>query len=336
MIAPALEKWFLKKVEKPKKSPFHLLFFVMSLFFRGGVFFRNMLFDRGVLPIYRSKKMVISVGNITLGGTGKTPFTELLVKSIGRPVAILERGYRAKKQKKEPFLITSADEGDEAYLLSQKLEFAKVIVGKKRSKSAKFAEELGVDYIVLDDGMQHRYLHRDMEIVLLHYKDLFGKGAFAPYGFLRESPNRLKQASYIVINGVKNEVDFSFAARQIERYSSAKLIGGFYEVLNREEFKDKKVAAFCGIGKPEEFFSLLEQIGAEVNLKEILPDHERFEKVHHFKEKAYKNGIEMIVCTEKDYVKLSDKKGVVPLLVEFRVFFGSHHFKKLVEDIYSS
>jgi tetraacyldisaccharide 4'-kinase len=335
MSFASLEKWFVKEVERPKKSLLHFFLFGISLFFRSAVFLRNIFFDFGLLPIYRSKKIVISVGNITLGGTGKTPFTELLVKSIGRPVAILERGYRAKKQKKEPFLITSPDEGDEAYLLSQKVEFAKVIVGKKRKNSAKFAEKLGVDYIVLDDGMQHRYLHRDIEIVLLHCKDLFGRGEFAPCGFLRDSPNRLKQANYVVVNGVKTEKDFSLAREQIEKYSPAKLMGGFYEVLNQEEFRGRKVAAFCGIGKPEEFFSLLKEIGAEIVLKQSLPDHECFEQLHDFKEKAYKNRVEVIVCTEKDYVKLADKRGIVPLLIEFRIFFGCNHFKKLVEEICS-
>jgi tetraacyldisaccharide 4'-kinase len=329
----ALEKWFLKELGRPKKNLLHLVLFLFSLFFKFGSFLRNALFDLGLIPSYRSKKTVVSVGNIVLGGVGKTPFTELLVKTIKQPVAILERGYRAKKRKKEPFIVSSPDEGDEAYLLSEKIEFAKVIVGKKRTKSARFAETLNVAYIVLDDGMQHRYLHRDIEIVVLHNKDLFGRGYFAPCGFLRESPKRLKQADYIVVNGVRNETEFSLAEYQIRQYASAKLIGGFYHALNKEEFKRRKVAAFCGIGKPDEFFAELNSLGADIILTHVLQDHESFNEFHLFREKAHALGVEKIVCTEKDFVKLEDKRGVFPLKIEFKVLFGSNHFRQLVEEI---
>lgn len=333
MITLALEKWFQKELKRPKKNLLHLFLFGFSLFFKWGSFFRNALFDFGLIRVYRSKKMVVSIGNIALGGTGKTPFTELLVKTIGQPVAILERGYRAKKRKKEPFIVSSPGEGDEAYLLLKKIEFAQVIIGKKRTKSAKFAEKLGVSYIVLDDGMQHRYLHRDIEVVVLHNQDLFGRGHFAPYGFLRESPKRLKNADYIIINGVKNEREFLLAETQVREYSDAKLIGGFYRVENGEEFRGKKVAAFCGIGKPEEFFRELGALGADVILRHVLRDHDTFKDFQSFKEKAFSLGIETIVCTEKDYVKLEDQRGVFALKIAFKVIFGTNHFRELVEEI---
>ena len=108
-------------------------------------------------------------------------------------------------------MLFRSDEGDEAFLLSQKLPFAKVIVGKKRVLSAQLAETLDVDYILLDDGMQHRYLHRDIEIVVLHKKG----------GFLRESLKSLARADYVVVNGVKTEEEVAF----LQKYTQAPIMG---------------------------------------------------------------------------------------------------------------
>ena len=275
----------------------------------------------------------MSIGNITCGGTGKTSFTALLAGKVGKPVAILERGYRARKKRKEPFLVSTPDEGDEAFMLSKKIEFAKVIVGKKRINSAKMAEKMAIDYILLDDGMQHRYLHRDIEIVVVHYQDLFGGGEFLPRGFLRESPKRLKKADYIVVNGVRNEAEFLEATDQLKYYSKAPLIGVAYEVLNKELLENRRVGAFCGIGKPKEFYALLHLVGCRIVESETLPDHAYFSGIDKFMNKAMRNGAETIVCTEKDYIKLDKKNGVIPLSVELVVHFGKPHFLNLVASI---
>lgn len=328
-----IEKWFYSEIADPEKTVIHFFLYCLSLCYRVAIYLRNTLFDLKLIPSYRSKKKVVSVGNITCGGTGKTSFTELLAKKVGRPVAILERGYRAKKKKREPFLVSSPDEGDEAFLLAKKIDFAKVIVGRKRIDSAQMGEKLNVDYILLDDGMQHRYLHRDLEIVVVHYQDLFGGDAFLPRGLLRESPKRLKKADYIVINGVRTENEFLDATKQLQNYTKAPLIGVAYEVLNRAELQNKKVGAFCGIGKPSEFYALLHSIGCRIVENETLSDHAYFDGIDSFQRKAMRNGAETIVCTEKDYVKLDGRKGVIPLSVELVVHFGHPHFQNLINQI---
>ena len=291
-------------------------------------FFRNQLFDFKLLPIYKSAKKVVSIGNIVCGGSGKTSFALLLAKSVNLPLAILERGYKAKVRRKEPFVVGSADEGDEAYLLATKNPLATVIISKKRKFGAQMAEKLPVHYIMLDDGMQYRYLHRDIEVVILHYKDIIN----APW-FQRESPKRLKEAHTIVINGVGTPSQFQSARQYVERFSKAPVIGVAYEAINRDELENKKVAAFCGIGKPNEFYSLLESMGCTIVLRQTLADHAHFERVDHFVERAKKIGAETVVCTEKDYVKIKNTNGITPLIVELKVKFGGEVFEQLCQEI---
>ncbi len=290
---------------------------LVSFCYQQVVALRNGLFDQGFLPIYHSTKPVVSIGNIAAGGTGKTSLTELIARKVGRPVAILERGYKSAVTLDEPFIVTSPLEGDEAFMLASKLPFAKVIVGKKRVESAKFAETLDVDYILMDDGMQHRYLHRDIEIVVLHREG----------GFLRESLTSLIRADYVVINGVRKEEEVAF----LQKYTDAPLIGVAYEVLNGEEFCNRKVSAFCGIGKPEPFYALLEEMGCHIVTKKTLSDHAKFEGVEEFIEEALEKGAEKIVCTEKDFIKLS--AGVSPLKVALKVQFGEKHLEKMLERL---
>ena len=257
---------------------------------------RNALFDHGFLPIYRSRKPVISVGNIAFGGTGKTSLVELIAREVDRPVAILERGYKARTRHRGPVLVTSPDEGDEAFLLQKKLPFAKVIVGRNRVESAKLAETLNVDYILMDDGMQHRYLHRDLELVVVHEEQ----------GPLRESATSLARADYLFYHG--NHVPEG-------------MIGLSYTILNPEEIGGE-VAAYCGIGKPALFFAMLEQ-HATIRYRKTLPDH------GYIKDLSFARGLK-VVCTEKDAVK---QEGVVPMRVAFKITAGQETFNVLCNRI---
>jgi len=277
--------------------------------------------------------MVVSIGNIACGGTGKTPFTELFAQSIGKPVAILERGYKAKIKRKKPFIVSSADEGDEAFLLSKKIPFANVIVGRKRIVSAMFAEALPVDYILLDDGMQHRYLHRDLEIVVLHFKDIISPPKFLPSGLLRESPKRLKHAHAIIINGVCKQSEFEIATNYTRKFSDSPIIGVYYEIINPSQIQNKKIAVFCGIGKPEGFFFLLKSHGCELLLTKALPDHSPFQALDSFIQEAKLKKVELVCCTEKDYVKLKNSSEIIPVQVQLKIQFGNKHYENLVHNI---
>ena len=208
-------------------------------------------------------------------------------------------------------------------MLASKLPYAKVIVGKKRAESAKFAEKLAVDYIVMDDGMQHRYLHRDIEVVMTHCRP--GKG------LMRESPKRLRKADYVVVNGIRTEEEFQKASSDLRKYTEVPLIGVSYDVVNREEIASKTVGAFCGIGKPEEFYQLLEEMNCHVVQKETLADHVPFHEVEKFIASAMARGAEKIVCTEKDSIKLH--AAVIPLKVELSVKFGKQHWEALCKNL---
>ena len=151
-------------------------------------FCRNTLYDRGWLSISRVERPVVSVGNLVAGGTGKTPLVHLIASRFAhRRVAILSRGYGPIP--------------DEPLLLRRRLSAVKVYIGKNRVELAKQAIEEGAQLLILDDGFQHRALHRDFDLVILSGADPFGKGHFLPRGFLRDSPRRLKDADAIFISG---------------------------------------------------------------------------------------------------------------------------------------
>lgn len=325
------EKWLLAERRKGGLFVSGVLY-VCSLFFLAASRFRNFLFDRAILPTSRVNKLVVSIGNIIAGGSGKTPFTHRLATDVGEPLLLLHRGYRAEKSG-EGEEVESPSQGDEAFLLKQKLPHAKVVRGKNRAAIAKKEEGGPSTYILLDDGMQHRYLHRDVEIVVLHARALFGGGHFLPRGLLRESPKNLKRADAIFLNGVKSEEEFTLAARLVQQYSKAPIFGGAYTVVNREEIAGKSVGAFCGIGQPEEFFSLLKGLGCQIVKERVLADHEPFLGAIEFIQEALNQGAECVVCTEKDYVKVGALPHLKRLCIEVEILYGRACYEDLVKNI---
>ena len=184
------------------------LLYPPSLCYGLGVKLRNLLYDKGTLRQEKCKALVVSVGNVVAGGTGKTPFILMLAKKLMQemPLAILSRGYLGASENKGQSTQVAQDGsalqfGDEPLLLAQNLDKASVYVGKDRVKSAHKAVEQGAKVILLDDGMQHRRLHRDIEIVMVHGKDPFHGGRYLPGGLLRDDPKQLKRADYIISSG---------------------------------------------------------------------------------------------------------------------------------------
>lgn len=209
------------KANKPGKKTFFLkcwclLTGVLSLFYALGVILRNALYDRGLLKQVKCRLPVVSIGNLVSGGSGKTPLTLKLVKELlpyGK-VAILSRGYKGEVEKgKVPLLVSRGQGalfppqvcGDEVYLLAEALPGAIVVAGKDRVKAAEMAFEAGAKLIVLDDGLQHRRLFREDEIILVSGKDPFSGGHFLPRGFLRDEPRRINKATLLVVNGKEED-----------------------------------------------------------------------------------------------------------------------------------
>lgn len=260
---------------------------------------------------------VVAIGNITVGGTGKTPVVELLARTLrdrGRTVAILSRGYKSKKldraQKwQDPkgrvipseqmpkvvstgraILLDSKYAGDEPFMLARNLDGVAVVVDKDRVKGGKFAVgQLAVDTLLLDDGMQYLDLAHSIDLVLVDSGSPFGTEALLPRGTLREPPKNLCRASYILItkcSGASNELLIS----RIRKYNrTAEIIecahGPIYledvftqERMPLEFLTDKWVGAISAIAVPEAFEGALEKLGARVEIRRRFSDHYRFSR----------------------------------------------------------
>ena len=206
-----LRRYLQEVIEKKQRGIFpYLLQRFLSLISRiwGGLArLRNFFYDQQFFPSHKTNLFTISIGNIVAGGTGKTPLTLLLSNHLAQygSVAIATRGYLSAVEHESISLLATENHswetiGDEARLLVKKATKCKVFVGKNRINSAMQAEKIGANFFVLDDGFQHRQLARDLDVIVLNGKDLFGRGKYLPYGFLRESERSLRRADLIVIN----------------------------------------------------------------------------------------------------------------------------------------
>ena len=192
---------------------------------------RNLAYDLKILkPQKVNIPVVVSVGNIAVGGTGKTPFTILLAKEFvsSFSVALLSRGYKSQAEHlNTPLLLNFENRqhysakfcGDEPCLLAENLPKALIFVGKNRKKSAEIASKHGVELIILDDGMQHRQLSRDFDVIIIDANNPFEKGSLLPLGLLRESPKSLKRGDLIVLNNIQNTEQFQQISGQVLKYT---------------------------------------------------------------------------------------------------------------------
>lgn len=299
---------------------------------------RNKMYDKKLLPSYGSKAFVISVGNITTGGVGKTPFTLEIAKyylGLNKKVAILSRGYGAKLSNKEPHLISDGSgallpasaAGDEPVWLSDNCKGAYVVTCASRIKAEKFIKEkYNPDVIILDDGFQHRKMKRDLDIVLIDAKNKFGNGYLLPAGPLRENYKNINRADKIVVVNKSTETkdalkycDYLKKNLQKDIYM-CKIIPDFaYNIFTGEHLpKGTRIMAFSAIGRPESFYDFLKPDYKLIAVLEFEDHHgydtEDISKIIHF---AQDENIESIVTTEKDAVKLIGMIRDVELPVSF-------------------
>ena len=315
----------------------------LSGLFHGVVQGRLALFRNRLKTDHYLGAMVLSVGNLTVGGTGKTPVVEMLARRLhaeGRRVAVLSRGYKSRSLplpqrllhqftgrtvESPPRVVSdgsglkldSLTAGDEPYMLAKNLPGVAVVVDKDRVKAGRYAvKELGCDTLILDDGLQYLKLRRRLDVVLVDRSAPFGNEHLLPRGTLREPPKNLRRASYILItkcNGSSNEALIS----RIRKYNkTAEIIecthGPIYleDVFTRErqplEFlKDKWVGAISAIAVPEAFEGSLEKLGARVEIRRRFSDHYRFSRkeVEKFMQRCVERDMQIIVTTEKDAVR---------------------------------
>jgi tetraacyldisaccharide 4'-kinase len=297
---------------------------------------------------FKQKKVsqrVISVGNITLGGTGKTPavmqIAGVLRRNRKHPV-VISRGYGRNDESAlvvvsdgKQVLVDAATGGDEPVLIGSKLVDVPVVADSNRFRAALFARhKFGNDTIILDDGFQHLKIQRDLDIVLLDAVDPFGNGKLFPAGILREPLSALHRAHAVVITGterVENPGPLKSVIRQYTRariFTSCQIPSDLVDVTTGERkplsaLRGAAVLAFSGIARPASFVSLLRSLGAEVKAELPYPDHYAYKSsdLAAIAQRAADERIDMIVTTEKDAVRLRDLSsgGIVALRVELKV-----------------
>ncbi len=320
---------------------------MLSSLYQTGVRLRHALYDRNWLRARRVHARVVSVGNIVCGGSGKTPLVKLLTRDLVKTekVAILTRGYRSVAEKSPGGVVIRSDAlldpsicGDEPFLLAQALPNVSVYVGRDRVASAERAVKEGFNLLLLDDGMQHRRLARDIELAVLDGKDLWGGGRFLPFGRLRDLPKRLACADALFVNHVSSEEHYGEVERALAPYSSAPVIGMGYALQAKEPCK---VGLFCALGSPQRFVESVRSSGYEVVAGQFALDHSHFDlkQLKNFSKRAAKEGAVKLVCSEKDAIKLPKALSLsLPLEVitaELHIRFGTTHFETLMRRMRS-
>jgi tetraacyldisaccharide 4'-kinase len=319
---------------------------------RGILYALSFIYERLVqlrLYLYRKRVfreralgcLVISIGNLTVGGTGKTPIVEKFARALqsgGRRVAILSRGYksvprkrswldRIKKKDVDPprivsdgksLLLDSLTAGDEPYMLAHNLRDVIVLVDKDRVKSGRFAiDKWDIDTLLLDDGLQYLHLKHRLDMVLVDRQAPFGNEFLLPRGTLRESPRNLRRASYIFITKNTGEPNDALIQR-IRRYNrTAEIIECAHnplylqnvytgERLPLERLRDTFIGSICGIAVPDSFEGGLKALGAHVDLAKQYIDHHYYTEaeLRSFIGRCIRRDLAMIVTTEKDAVRM--------------------------------
>ncbi len=288
---------------------------------------RLRLYTRGWASVKRLPCRVLSVGNLTLGGTGKTPLVEaiaILLRDKGYRVGVLSRGYGGKRR--ESIIVVSDGKrclaspdvaGDEPVLLAEHLPGVPVLVGKDRYMAGVLAaERFGVEVAVLDDGFQHLQLARDLDILVLDAARPFGNGRLFPRGDLRERPSALTRADAVVLTHWESSIAISTSVLPLP-HPIPPLFRSQHEALDLHVLQDgqtlplaslkgRRVLAFCGIGTPESFQRILNSVGAAVVGFIPFPDHHPYTRreLEGLGHAAQAHNAEVMVTTEKDGIWL--------------------------------
>ncbi|HVE58108.1 MAG TPA: tetraacyldisaccharide 4'-kinase [Pyrinomonadaceae bacterium] len=329
---------------------------------------RNSLYERGVLKTFPLGAAAISIGNITVGGTGKTPLVAFVAEILaeqGEKVCILTRGY-GRENPRERVLVSDGEKiladvkkaGDEPFELANKLLGKAIVVADaSRVAAAKWAKEkFKITAFVLDDAFQHRRANRDLDIVLLDATNPFGNSKTLPFGILREPLANLKRADLIVItraNLVENIADLKLQITNLN--PNCPIFTAENKISNLTQLEEFHVAeaqssqrittdhrppttdhyfAFCALGNPDNFFEQLKKEEFNLVATKKFPDHHRYTQaeVEKLETEAKQTGAEILLTTAKDAVKLTNLKFKLPcFIIENRLVFDDE--KKLREMI---
>ena len=330
-------------------SPFLFFLAILSVLYSGVIGLRNHLYSIGLLNIKKIGCKVISVGNITVGGTGKTPMVIMLaqlLKEKGYKTVILSRGYGGKRKQAinvvsdgKNIFMGPAMAGDEPLLIAQSLDGVPVITGAKRYLTGTYAvEHFGADVVILDDAFQHRALHRDVDVVLLDRNRPFGNRSLLPAGTLREPLKALKRSDIVVLTGIEESPMASSQRFLVERHTGhVPIFDGYRKPKNiikaytghkypLDYLYGKKVCAFAGIAEPEYFEKIITALSGQGAVFLPFPDHHVYatEDIERINDISQGCSAQIILTTEKDAIKLADFgdfcRNIYVLNIEMSVF----------------
>jgi tetraacyldisaccharide 4'-kinase len=325
----------------PSNFPLRSLLRILSYLYGAGVFIRNTLYDWKILKTLTIPAKVISIGNITAGGTGKTPVTIMTARLLiqaGYSLSVVSRGYRRKGNgilvvsDKSGINAKAVQAGDEPHIIASSLHGVPVVVGKNRSAAATRAfERFNPDIILLDDAFQHRRLNRDADIVTIDAENPFDTGYLLPRGALRESPRALARAHAVIITRCDDERNFLDVKKKIFEYSPGIPIftsrhiprsfrrPGNGKELDLSSIAGKKIAALSNIANPDSFHRMLESLGAEIVLKRSMDDHHKYnlDEFENIRKDVLLSEAELMVMTAKDERNLPEDYCPSVLLCEY-------------------
>lgn len=285
---------------------------------------RNFLYEKGILKNFKISAPVISVGNLSLGGSGKTSLVRYLCETLSFQfnIAVLSRGYKRKSKgtvivmEKGELKTDWENAGDEPYFLAKIFEKKgikiDILVDENRKRGSEIAlKELGANLILLDDGFQHRKLKRDLDLVLLKKEDL--KDRLFPFGRLRETLSSLERADAIILT-YQDYKPFEFSYKEKPVF---KLYRKNWKILNKNlevvhYFKNKEFIAFCGLADNKQFFDTLEKLGLKIKKRFSFPDH------YHYKDFKL-DPKENYITTLKDGIKFEFQENLYFLDFEIEV-----------------
>jgi tetraacyldisaccharide 4'-kinase len=324
---------------------------------------RRSFYEYGIFKKEYFKVPIISVGNLSFGGTGKTPIVVWLVQylnQLDKNCVVLSRGYKGSKEKSiglikggQRFRSNPLEFGDEPLLIARKIQNGSVLVGQNRAENLKSKfHELNPDVVVLDDGFQHLKLHRSLNILLFDAMLPIEKYKTFPLGYLREGLDSIKDADAILISrsNLASENKISELINLISQYSRPDVVIarfyyrciGFYDafdkkVLSVEEIGGKNVIALSALASPESFYTSLEQLGANIIEKSTYPDHYFFtpEDINDLLVKSTQH-LAVIIASEKDMVKIrrvTQDPRILYMGIDIVFHSGEQNLKDLVKEI---
>jgi tetraacyldisaccharide 4'-kinase len=298
--------------------------------YRCGVAVRGALYAVGVLRTRRLACPVISIGNITLGGSGKTPLTELVARAViglGSKPAVLSRGYGRRSRgvrivaDAQGVRLGAREGGDEPVLLAERLPGIPVVVGESRYEAGRVAlERCGAGVLILDDGFQHRTLAKDLEIVAVAGREPWGNGRMFPRGALREPVGALRRADVIVVtNALAPSAVGEIRQKLGQRLEAAAVLTATTEpesarevttgrVVPPDALRGRRLLAFAGLAAPDGFAATLQALGVDVAEVVGFRDHHPYTRddIEALAGRARAAGAEALVTTEKDWVRVRE------------------------------